>query len=110
MNSVAVVAMIISGALLPLMELVFGKFVTVFQEFTVGTASADDFRASINQYTFVLFFSHIFSYFLSSRGLTKPRSRLYFIYLFVAKFLLVYIWTVSLPLSIAVHICPTNGN
>jgi len=53
MNSVAVVAMITSGALLPLMELVFGKFVTVFQEFTVGKASAEDFRASINQYTCV---------------------------------------------------------
>lgn len=55
MNSVAVVAMITSGALLPLMELVFGKFVTVFQEFTVGKASSEDFRASINQYTCVSF-------------------------------------------------------
>lgn len=59
MNSLAVAAMVASAALLPLMG--FGKFVTVtaFQEFTVRKASADGFRASINQYT--CFFSCILS-------------------------------------------------
>lgn len=52
MNAVAVICMIISGTLLPLMDIVFGKFVTVFQQFAVGQSSSDDFRSSINQYTY----------------------------------------------------------
>ncbi|KAK3331292.1 P-loop containing nucleoside triphosphate hydrolase protein [Apodospora peruviana] len=72
MNAVAVICMVVSGALLPIMDLVFGKFVTVFNNFATGRMSADDFRGSINQYT------------------------LYFVYLFIGKFTLVYIWTTLL--------------
>ncbi|KAM7193333.1 P-loop containing nucleoside triphosphate hydrolase protein [Rhypophila sp. PSN 637] len=75
MNAVAVICMIVSGTLLPLMDIVFGKFVTVFQQFAVGKASGDDFRSGINQYT------------------------LFFVYLFLGKFVLVYIWTTLISIS-----------
>ena len=51
MNAVAFVCMIAAGALLPLMDLIFGKFVTVFTNFSVGLASADEYRKEINHYT-----------------------------------------------------------
>ncbi|KAM7217287.1 P-loop containing nucleoside triphosphate hydrolase protein [Rhypophila decipiens] len=75
MNAVAVICMIVSGTLLPLMDIVFGKFVTVFQQFAVGKASGDDFRSGINQYT------------------------LFFVYLFLGKFVLVYIWTTLISIN-----------
>ncbi|KAM7188807.1 P-loop containing nucleoside triphosphate hydrolase protein [Naviculisporaceae sp. PSN 640] len=75
MNAVAVICMIISGTLLPLMEIVFGKFVTVFQQYTVGQLSGDEFRSNLNQYT------------------------LFFVYLFLGKFVLVYIWTALISIN-----------
>ncbi|KAH8883215.1 P-loop containing nucleoside triphosphate hydrolase protein [Thozetella sp. PMI_491] len=72
MSAVAFFCMIASGVLLPLMDFVFGRFVTVFNNFVVGQTTADSFRSSINEYT------------------------LYFVYLFVAKLVLVYIWTTLL--------------
>lgn len=50
-TGLAVVCMITSGVLLPLMNFVFGKFVTVFNDFITGRKTPDDFRSSINRYT-----------------------------------------------------------
>ncbi|KAK0612578.1 ABC transporter type 1, transmembrane domain-containing protein [Bombardia bombarda] len=72
MNGVALVCMIGAGVLLPLMDLVFGRFVTVFNNFITGAAGADEFRSGINEYT------------------------LYFVYLFVAKFVFTYGWATLL--------------
>ncbi|KAK3367251.1 P-loop containing nucleoside triphosphate hydrolase protein [Lasiosphaeria ovina] len=72
MNGVALFCMIASGSLLPLMDVVFGRFVTVFNNYIVGTISADEFRENLNYYT------------------------LFFVYLFIAKFVFVYIWTTLL--------------
>ncbi|KAJ4403514.1 hypothetical protein N0V85_005081 [Neurospora sp. IMI 360204] len=68
-HAAALICMIASGVLLPLMDLVFGKFVTVFNNFITGKATPAEFRSSLNDYT------------------------LYFVYLFIAKLALVYIWT-----------------
>lgn len=43
--------MVAAGTLLPLMDLVFGKFVTVFTNFSVGLATGDEYRSEINHYT-----------------------------------------------------------
>ncbi|KAK3354418.1 ABC transporter transmembrane region-domain-containing protein [Neurospora tetraspora] len=48
----ALTCMIASGVLLPLMDLVFGKFVTVFNNFITGKATPAEFRSSLNDYTF----------------------------------------------------------
>lgn len=61
--------------MLPLMDLVFGKFVNVFNDFAIGTLDAAGFRSGVNKFT------------------------LWFIYLFVAKFVGVYIWTLALSIS-----------
>ncbi|KAK3950540.1 P-loop containing nucleoside triphosphate hydrolase protein, partial [Pseudoneurospora amorphoporcata] len=68
-HAAALTCMIASGVLLPLMDLVFGKFVTVFNNFIIGKITPAEFRSSLNEYT------------------------LYFVYLFIAKLVLVYIWT-----------------
>ncbi|KAK7419742.1 hypothetical protein QQX98_003114 [Neonectria punicea] len=68
-TSIALVCMVASGVLLPLMNLVFGKFVTVFNDFNTGAKTPEEFRKDINHYT------------------------LFFVYLFIAKLVLVYIWT-----------------
>ncbi|KPM43758.1 Leptomycin B resistance protein pmd1 [Neonectria ditissima] len=60
-TSIALVCMVASGVLLPLMNLVFGKFVTVFNDFNTGAKTPEEFRKDINHFT------------------------LYFVYLFVAK-------------------------
>jgi ATP-binding cassette, subfamily B (MDR/TAP), member 1 len=51
LNAVAFVCVVASGTLLPLMDLVFGKFVTVVNNYAIGQATADDYRSSINTYT-----------------------------------------------------------
>jgi ATP-binding cassette, subfamily B (MDR/TAP), member 1 len=68
LNTIALAAMVASGTLLPLMDLVFGRFVTVFNKFAVGAMSPGEYRKEVNKYT------------------------LWFVYLFVAKFVLSYIW------------------
>ncbi|KAL1310461.1 hypothetical protein AAFC00_000755 [Neodothiora populina] len=78
LNSVALVAAIISGALLPLMDLVFGKTVTTFTDFGTDRISPGEFRAKSVPWT------------------------LWFIYLFIARFCLTYIWTLALNIS-ALH-------
>ncbi|KAK6514979.1 hypothetical protein TWF506_007337 [Arthrobotrys conoides] len=72
---VAVVCMITAGVLLPLMNLVFGKFVNIFNDFISGRRTPEEFRSAINHHT------------------------LYFVYLFVAKFVLGYIWTTLISIN-----------
>jgi ATP-binding cassette subfamily B (MDR/TAP) protein 1 len=75
LNMVALITAIISGALLPLMNLVFGKTVTTFTNFGTGRISPADFRSQSTSWT------------------------LWFIYLFIARFCLTYIWTVAINIS-----------
>jgi ATP-binding cassette subfamily B (MDR/TAP) protein 1 len=75
LNVIALIGAIISGALLPLMNLVFGKTVTTFTDFGTGKISPDEFRSQSTNWT------------------------LWFIYLFIARFCLTYIWTVALNIS-----------
>ncbi|KAH6629576.1 P-loop containing nucleoside triphosphate hydrolase protein [Boeremia exigua] len=75
LNGIAVIAAIAAGTLLPLMDLVFGKFVTAFNDFAVGAIGPAEYRSEVNKYT------------------------LYFLYLFVAKFACVYIHSVSISIS-----------
>lgn len=51
MNAVALFCMIAAGTLLPLMDLVFGKFVTVFNNFATGVLDPEGFRDEVNKYT-----------------------------------------------------------
>ncbi|KAF2472791.1 multidrug resistance protein 1 [Lindgomyces ingoldianus] len=75
LNIIAFVAAIAAGTLLPLMDLIFGKFVTTFTRFALGIISPAKYRSEVNKYT------------------------LYFVYLFIAKFVLVYIHTISISIS-----------
>ncbi|KAF2629041.1 multidrug resistance protein-like protein 1 [Macroventuria anomochaeta] len=75
LNVVAFIAAIAAGTLLPLMDLVFGKFVTAFNGFAVGTIGPAEYRSQVNKYT------------------------LYFVYLFIAKFACVYIHSVLISIS-----------
>ncbi|KAF5021089.1 hypothetical protein F66182_6878 [Fusarium sp. NRRL 66182] len=69
LNGIALVAMIIAGTLLPLMDIVFGKFINVFTDFVTGELSPAGYRSEVSKYS------------------------LFFVYLFIAKFVLTYIWT-----------------
>jgi len=75
LNIVAIIAAIAAGTLLPLMDLIFGKFITTFTGFASSTVSPVQFRSEINKYT------------------------LYFLYLFVAKFATVYIHSVCISIA-----------
>jgi ATP-binding cassette subfamily B (MDR/TAP) protein 1 len=75
LNIVAFFAAIGAGAVLPLMDLIFGKFVTTFVRFSTGVLTPAQYRSEVNKYT------------------------LYFLYLFLAKFCLFY--THSVLISIA---------
>lgn len=75
LNFIALVGAIVSGALLPLMNLVFGKAVSTFTNFGTGKISPDEFRSQSTSWA------------------------LWFIYLFIARFCLTYIWTVTLNIS-----------
>lgn len=75
LNIIALIGAIISGALLPLMNLVFGKTVTTFTDFGTGKISPAEFRSQSTKWT------------------------LWFIYLFIAKFCLTYIWTVAINIA-----------
>ncbi|KAH8723660.1 multidrug resistance protein 1 [Phaeosphaeriaceae sp. PMI808] len=75
LNCVAFVAAIGAGTLLPIMDIIFGKFVTTFTSFATGGTTPEQFRSEINKYT------------------------LYFIYLFAAKFTAVYIHSGCISIS-----------
>lgn len=51
LNSGAFLAAIAAGTLLPLMDLIFGKFVTTFTNFAIGTLDPAAFRSEINKFT-----------------------------------------------------------
>lgn len=42
--------MIASGIVLPLMDIVFGKFVNVFNDFVTGALTPEGYREQINYY------------------------------------------------------------
>ena len=50
-NAIALICMITAGVLFPLMNLLFGKLVTVFNDLITGPKTADSFRSVINHYT-----------------------------------------------------------
>lgn len=75
LNIVAILAAIAAGTLLPLMDLVFGKFVTTFTSYATGSITPAQYRSEINKFT------------------------LWFVYLFVAKFGLVYIHSFCISVS-----------
>ncbi|PLB48611.1 ATP-binding cassette multidrug transport protein [Aspergillus steynii IBT 23096] len=75
LNVLALIGTIGAGSALPLMDLLLGKMITTFNNQATGADSASKFRSELNRFT------------------------LYFVYLFVAKFGLVYIWTLSLSVS-----------
>lgn len=57
------------------MDVVFGAYVNVFNDFVAGTLSPAGYRKQVSHYA------------------------LYFIYLFIGKFILTYIWTVSVSIT-----------
>ncbi|KAI7201947.1 hypothetical protein KC316_g5026, partial [Hortaea werneckii] len=61
------VAAIGAGVALPFMDLIFGKFVTTFNNFAIGVLSPSGYMSEVEKFT------------------------LYFVYLFIAKFVLTYI-------------------
>ncbi|KAI9163712.1 ABC multidrug transporter MDR5 [Paramyrothecium foliicola] len=75
LNIIATICSIASGTALPLMDIVFGKFVNVFNQFAAGELSPAGYRSEVTKYT------------------------LFFIYLFVGKFVLTYIWTLLLSVT-----------
>lgn len=75
LNVIAFFAAIGAGAVLPLVDLVFGKFVTTFVRFSTGALTPAQYRSEVNKYT------------------------LYFLYFFIAKFCFFY--THSVLISIA---------
>ncbi|KAL6406964.1 hypothetical protein AUP68_09781 [Ilyonectria robusta] len=74
-NVLAFIAMIAAGTLLPIMDVVFGKFINAFNGFVNGTLSPAGYRSEVGKYS------------------------LYFVYLFVAKFVLTYLWTMLISMT-----------
>lgn len=50
MNTIALVAVVASGILLPAMDIVFGHFVNIFNDFAVGDLSPTQYRSKIAKY------------------------------------------------------------
>ncbi|KAH7113669.1 hypothetical protein B0J13DRAFT_656928, partial [Dactylonectria estremocensis] len=75
LNVVAFVAMIAAGTLLPIMDIVFGKSINAFNDFVNGKLSPAGYRSEVGKYS------------------------LYFVYLFVAKFVLTYLWTMLVSIA-----------
>ncbi|KAL8842382.1 MAG: hypothetical protein Q9176_002771 [Flavoplaca citrina] len=75
MYAVAFVGAIVSGAAMPLMTIVFGSFTTQFSDFSAGTISPDAFKREVNSLV------------------------LYFIYLFVGRFVITYCANVLVTIS-----------
>ncbi|KAM5346966.1 hypothetical protein ACJ41O_009971 [Fusarium nematophilum] len=75
LNGTSFVCSIASGATMPLMTVVFGQFTSKFSDFASGTADLDAFRDTAT--TFVL----------------------WFIYLFVGKFVLTYVAAITITIA-----------
>lgn len=50
--SASCAAAIASGAALPLMDFVFGKFVTTFNNFAIGLVTKDEYMAQVSEYSY----------------------------------------------------------
>lgn len=86
--------MIAAGTLLPIMDIIFGKFINAFNDFVNGKLSPAGYRSEVGKYRYALAFLTLIFNDLRENQLL---SSLYFVYLFVAKFVLTYLWTVSRP-------------
>ncbi|KAH7185401.1 P-loop containing nucleoside triphosphate hydrolase protein [Fusarium flagelliforme] len=75
LNITSLICSIASGATMPLMTIIFGQFTGKFADFAGGSVDTDDFKSEVNSFL------------------------LWFIYLFVAKFILAYIATTSITIS-----------
>ncbi|KAE8155110.1 ATP-binding cassette multidrug transport protein [Aspergillus avenaceus] len=75
LNILALIGAIGAGAVLPLMDVLFGQMISIFNDMASGKKSSDEFRSALNKFT------------------------LYFVYLFIGKFALVYVWTLSISVS-----------
>ncbi|PHH78745.1 hypothetical protein CDD80_6296 [Ophiocordyceps camponoti-rufipedis] len=75
MNAVALVCIVGSGAAMPVMDLVFGRFVNVFNDFAQGRMGAEAYRGEV------------------------ARFAVYFVYIFVAKLVLTYTWTMLVNIT-----------
>ncbi|RGP59062.1 hypothetical protein FSPOR_11598 [Fusarium sporotrichioides] len=54
LNGVAFVCMVAAGTILPLMDLVFGKFINVFTDFATGSLSPAGYRSEVSKYRYGL--------------------------------------------------------
>ncbi|KAK2731944.1 hypothetical protein FQN55_004419 [Onygenales sp. PD_40] len=72
---ISFIAAIAAGTAMPLMTLVFGGFVTDVTDYAIGESTAAEFRSRLNTFA------------------------LYFIYLFIAKFVLTYIFSVCCTIA-----------
>ncbi|KAL3485640.1 ATP-binding cassette multidrug transport protein [Aspergillus germanicus] len=75
LNVLALLGAIGAGSALPLMDLLFGKMLTTFNDLATGQSSPEQFRDDLGGFV------------------------LYFVYLFIGKFALVYLWTLSISIS-----------
>ncbi|KAJ4259744.1 hypothetical protein NW762_007675 [Fusarium torreyae] len=75
LNITSLICSIASGAAMPLMTIVFGQFTGRFSDFAGGSVDPDDFKDDVNQFV------------------------LWFIYLFVGKFVLAYVATTAVTIS-----------
>lgn len=53
MNTIAFVCMIASGTALPLMDIIFGQFINVFNNFATGQLSPAGYRGEVGRYRHV---------------------------------------------------------
>ncbi|QUC21288.1 uncharacterized protein UV8b_05531 [Ustilaginoidea virens] len=75
LNIIACMAMLGAGVAFPLMNVVFGNFIDTFNDFTNGSLSPDGYMEQVNHFA------------------------LYFVYLFIGKLCLTYVWTVLINIT-----------
>lgn len=68
----AFIAAIAAGTLLPLMDLVFGKFVTAFNGFATGSVGPGEYRSQVNKYTY-----EVHNFVLDKSGTNEAQSLLH---------------------------------
>lgn len=78
------------------MDLIFGKFVTTFNNFALGSLSSGAYLSQIEDFTYAFLGNHETCL---SQAVLLTSIRLYFVYLFIAKFVLVYIHTVCVSIA-----------
>lgn len=54
LNVLALIGAIGAGSALPLMDVLFGKMITNFNSFTTGANSPNEFRSTMNKFTYVV--------------------------------------------------------